>query len=121
MNRTVLLLEDELGLARAMTRVLEREGYRVLHAADAQTARALVAEHDDIDLLVADLILPGLSGREAANHILAHRPEVRVLFTTGFSSADPELRELVAAGFPVLRKPYTVPNLLEAVSSALAD
>ena len=115
----ILLMEDDTGLAHAMGRVLELEGYRVLKAVDGLVAREIVASEDRIDLLIADLILPGLSGREAANLIVAHNPDVKVLFTTGFTSADPELKELIGAGFQVLRKPYAAPNLIDAVQRAL--
>lgn len=105
----ILLMEDDTGLARAMGRVLELEGYRVLKAEDGRIARELAASEERIDLLIADLILPGLSGREAANLILAHNPDVKVLFTTGFSSADPELKELVASDFRSCESPMLLP------------
>lgn len=116
---TLLLMEDDAGLARAMVRILELEGYRVLHAPDGHTARRLADGDDRIDLLIADLVLPGIGGREAANLIQAHHPEVKVLFTTGFSTSDPALKDLMAAGYPVLRKPYGAPELVEAVRGAL--
>ncbi len=115
----ILLMEDDLGLAHSMGRVLELEGYRVLKAENGRIAYEIAEREERIDLLIADLVLPGLSGREAANLIVAHHPEVTVMFTTGFTSAAPELKELLESGLPVLRKPYTVPSLVEAVKSAL--
>ena len=117
----IVLLEDDAGQARAMGRVLELEGHRVLHARDAHSARRIFDEEPVIDLLIADLVLPGLSGREAANLIQAHHPGVKVLFTTGFPQSDPELKLLHSEGYPVLRKPYDAPGLVAAVDAALED
>lgn len=118
-TKVVLLLEDHEGLSLAMRRVLEMEGYRVRTVTNAQAAFAVFSEEPIIDILIADLVLPGLSGREAANRIVAHHPDVKVLFTTGFSSADPELKDLAEFGFPIIRKPYAVPDLIAAVRKAL--
>lgn len=119
-TRTVMILDDDHPLRRAAERVLSRAGYRVLSASTSREANAVAAqETGEIDLLVCDLVLPDLSGREAANLLMARRPEMKVLFTSGFSSHGSFRRELEHAGF--LPKPFGVPDLLAAVATALGD
>jgi DNA-binding response OmpR family regulator len=116
----ILLMEDDPGLRRSLTRILELDGFEVLEAGDGQEARRVAGDADRVDLLVADLVLPGIGGREVANLLQAEHPEMRVLFTSGFVGSDPVLRELTGAGYQVLRKPYQVPDFREAIKAALA-
>jgi hypothetical protein len=117
----VLLVEDDPGLRRSLVRILELHGYSVLMAEDAHAARELAGRAGHVDLLVTDLVLPGIGGREAANLLQARFPGLAVLFMSGFVARDPELRKLTEAGYPVLRKPFEVPEFLEAVRRALSD
>lgn len=120
-NPVVLLLDDDYGLRRSLARILEVEGYRVFEASDGGQARMIADQEDHIDLLVADLVLPGVGGREVAAVIQAHQPGMKVVFTSGFVASDPVLKELRAAGYTVVRKPYQVPDFLEAVRRTLAE
>lgn len=119
-ERVVLLVEDDSGLRRSLVRILELQGYAVLMAEDARAARELAEGAGRIDLLVTDLVLPGIGGREAANLLQARFPGLKVLFMSGFVARDPELRKLTEAGYPVLRKPFEVPEFLAAVADALS-
>jgi DNA-binding response OmpR family regulator len=116
----ILLMEDDPGLRRSLMRILELDGFQVLEAGDGQEARRVAGDADRVDLLIADLVLPGIGGREVANLLQAEHPEMRVLFTSGFVGSDRVLRELTGAGYRVLRKPYQVPDFREAVRAALA-
>lgn len=113
---TVLLLDDDELLRRSVRRILELEGYDVIEAENAHEAFvALDAHPDPIDVVLCDLVLPGLSGREAANIIVARRPDTRVLFTSGYSSHGSARQEMIDAGEPFLSKPFEIPELLSSV------
>jgi len=82
---TVLLVEDEEGVRRVTRAMLERQGYHVLDAPHGEAALALEASYPDaIDLLVTDLVMPGLSGRQVATALQARRPGLRVLYVSGY-------------------------------------
>jgi DNA-binding NtrC family response regulator len=119
---TILVLDDDDQLRSGTARALSRAGHRVLTAATAAEALHIAASWPaGIDLLICDLVLPGLSGREAANALQAHRPEMRVLFMSGYSSHDSFRRGLAEDGSPFLGKPFDVRALAEATDALLAD
>ncbi|MFQ5537165.1 MAG: response regulator [Gemmatimonadota bacterium] len=121
-GRTVLVLDDDLHIRALIRKILELYDFRVLEAEDARSALHVVDGHPGpIHAVLCDLVLPGLGGREAANNLLAHRPEARILFMSGYSSAGSFRRELQDAGVPFLPKPFDVPELLEALTTLLAD
>lgn len=118
--RTVLFLDDDELLRNTVRRVLELYGYEVLEAAHAHGALEVVNAHQGpIDLILCDLVLPGLSGREAASALLARRPETKILYTSGYSSAGSFRGELEKSGMNFLPKPFEVQELLDAVERAL--
>jgi PAS domain S-box-containing protein len=117
-GRTVLLVEDEDRVRRIAARCLERVGYRVLPVADGEDALRLAAATGPIDLLLTDVVMPGLSGPRLAEQLRAARPGLPVLFMTGFSG---ELSDALAA-LPgsLLRKPFTPELLVARVSEVIA-
>jgi len=119
-SETILLAEDEPSLRRLARRALEGLGYRVLEAADGAAAlEAARAYEGRIDLLLSDVVMPNLGGRETAETLLRERPGLRVLFMSGYT-ADVMLRHLVAEeGAPFLEKPFTVELLARKVREAL--
>jgi len=118
---TILVLDDDDQLRGGTARALSRLGHRVLTAATAAEALRLVAEWPSrIDLLLCDLVLPGLSGREAANALQARRPEMRVLYTSGYSSPDSFRKELAGGGAPFLGKPFELAVLQETIQGLVA-
>lgn len=119
-DRTVLLVEDEAELRNAVRRMLERGGFTVLEAADGQSA----LDHHGraaIDLLVTDVVMSGaLTGVDLAEGLRSRRPELSVVFMTGYSDdiLDPE--RLAGQGPTVLlSKPFSEPELLRVVDSAV--
>jgi len=119
-SATILLVEDEPWTREVTERVLTREGYRVVSAGDAVEARALAAtETHPIDLLVTDIVMPGLSGPRLATQLRQAQPGLKVLFISGYGAADgtPELGQEEA----LLRKPFTPVVLLESVRGALGE
>ncbi|HKI68645.1 MAG TPA: response regulator, partial [Verrucomicrobiae bacterium] len=120
-NETILFVEDEPPL-RDMTYAILRDcGYNVLVAASAIEALPLWNNHgSNVDLLLADIILPeGMSGVELASRLLSYRPELRVLFTSGYSMGGMDTSFLLKCRGDFLQKPYTRFTLARAVRDCL--
>jgi PAS domain S-box-containing protein len=117
---TVLVIDDESSLREIARRTLTRQGYEVLEARDIDEALTHAREHrGPIDLLLSDLVMPGASGPEVASVLQLERPEVRVLFVTGWAS-DKLLKFGLSESADVLGKPFTPAQLLERVERALS-
>jgi signal transduction histidine kinase/CheY-like chemotaxis protein len=112
-DETILVVDDEEPIRDLVARILSRAGYRVLCAADAGEAMAVVRAYSEpIHCLLTDLIMPGVPGTELARRLRAERPDLRVVFMSGY--AEP-LREGTDAGIPLLFKPFTKAALLATV------
>jgi two-component system cell cycle sensor histidine kinase/response regulator CckA len=120
-SETILLVEDEAPVRLVASRILRQSGYIVLEAPDGAAAVALCAAHDGpIDLVVTDMVMPGISAHELAVYVRASRPEVRVLFMSGYTE-DAALRQsLLQPRAAFLEKPFTVQTLTRAVQGALS-
>ena len=117
---TVLIVEDKETLRTLAQRTLERQGYVVLAAEDGFEALALSESFSGaIDLLLADMVLPGLSGRDVASRLVQGRPGLRVLYMTGFTDDQVFQVGVLDAGVNVLEKPFSAAQLSEAVRRAL--
>jgi DNA-binding NtrC family response regulator len=120
-RNTVLLAEDDGALRDLITEMLTRSGYRVLAAATPTEAQRMAREFAGrIDLLLTDVILPGMKGPSLAEAITRLRPEIRVLYMSGYTEHDPKSRQNLPADAPFLRKPFTTEGLLQTVSRAIA-
>jgi two-component system cell cycle sensor histidine kinase/response regulator CckA len=120
-SRLVLVVDDDDILRQSMARALEKHGYAVLEAGDAFEARkALMEASATVDLVIMDLVLPGLEGREAANLLLARNPDVRILFTSGYTSQESLRMGALPVGHAFIRKPFDVSELIAAVEASLA-
>ncbi|MCE9565468.1 MAG: PAS domain S-box protein [Planctomycetes bacterium] len=114
---TILLVDDESMIRDIGQIVLERAGYRVLSAEDgAEAVEVFAREHAGIDLVVLDVTMPRMSGRDAFRRMVEIAPDVKVLFSTGYSSED--IAELDGS-VGLLGKPYRAHELLAAVQTAL--
>lgn len=117
---TVLVVEDEEPLRRLTRRILESRGYTVLDAANGQEAIQLLASAPSrVDLLLTDVVMPGMSGRELVERLLPVYPWLRVLFMSGYTE-DMMLQHRVAElGITVVEKPFTRDDLALAVRNTL--
>ncbi|HXO43215.1 MAG TPA: ATP-binding protein [Thermoanaerobaculia bacterium] len=121
-TETVLVLEDEPALRELVRTLLEDGGYTVLVAEGVEAALALAERHRGaIHLLLTDVVMPGLSGPEAAARLLAVRPETRVLYMSGYAGDPIGRHGLLPAGAALLVKPFTAANLLRMVREVLAE
>ncbi|HUR96050.1 MAG TPA: ATP-binding protein [Gemmatimonadales bacterium] len=120
-TETVLVVEDEDAVRHLAGRVLRAKGYRVLEAPHAEAALALAAEtREVIDLLVTDMVMPGIGGAALAHQLVACRPALRVLFITGYALQAVERHGDLAAGSGLLEKPFSADQLARKVREVLA-
>ncbi len=119
-GETLLVVEDEAALRDVAGRILSAAGYHVLTADGGQRALELSARHDgDIDLLVSDVMMPGMLGTEVAERLVAARPGTRVLYMSGYAQPVLASRGTLADGVALLAKPFTAEDLLSAVRERL--
>ncbi len=118
---TVLLAEDEEIVRAFAATALERAGYRVLTASRGVEALQLCEEAaTGVDVLVSDIVMPGMGGRELAERILARSPATGIVLVSGYTD-EPADRDLEGGQVPAfLQKPFSVPALIEAVRDAAA-
>jgi PAS domain S-box-containing protein len=117
-SETLLVVEDEVMVQKLVVNVLKSAGYRVLAARDGKEALALFERQmDRISLVLVDMIMPGMSGRELEQRMHALRPKLAVLYTTGYASDPNEIAEL--GGERVLYKPYDRNVLLREIRTML--
>jgi CheY-like chemotaxis protein len=117
----VLVTEDEDTIRALARRILEREGFTVLEARDGREAIRVAAGYPSrIDLLVSDMVMPNLGGSELFAHLRLLRPDLRVLFVSGYTDDDIIRRGLKDAGSAFLQKPFTAHALAAAARAALS-
>jgi signal transduction histidine kinase/ActR/RegA family two-component response regulator len=120
-NETILLTEDEKSVRIATQAFLEDLGYTVLVAKDPDEALRLAAAHPgEIHLLIADVIMPGMSGRDVAQRLSERRPAIRLLFISGFTADVIAQRGILDGGLNFLPKPFTRDQLARKVREVLA-
>jgi len=106
-SETILLAEDHDGLRQSAQEMMEALGYRILLAANGMEAVRLFRENSDkVDLVILDVVMPGLSGPDAYSKMTSIRPDLRVVFTTGYTSEVMHLTSLIDRGAGFLQKPY---------------
>lgn len=116
----MLLVEDELLLRRALERLLQREGCHVLGAADGHDALAVAHAFDGpIDLVISDVIMPRMTAREMVVRLRKVRPDVRVLYMSGYPEEELLRRGLLDDTMHLLPKPFTGAELVGAAREAL--
>jgi PAS domain S-box-containing protein len=119
-HETVLLAEDDNAVRALARRVLTSRGYTVIDARDGSAAERAAAAYDGtIDLLVTDVVMPGIGGRELARRLAHSRPAMKVLFTSGYTEDEILRRGVAGQTLQMLEKPYSTQALLARVRATL--
>jgi len=119
---TILIVDDEDIVRALVARALREAGYRVVQAQHGAAALAVLESgRETVHLVITDLVMPGMGGREVARWLAVHLPELPVLFISGYPRTYLEAHDLYDAGIPLLRKPFLPSRLLEAVQELLPD
>ena len=108
---TVLVVDDAEGLRELAKRLLERQGYTVLVAANAEEALRVFEQHPSIDVLLTDVVMPGASGPELSRRLAAQRPALKVVYMSGYTEDAIVHHEVLNSGVAFLHKPFTSDTL----------
>jgi signal transduction histidine kinase/ActR/RegA family two-component response regulator len=121
-TETVLLVEDETALRELVARMLRKRGHTVLEADCGVTAVEIADRHPGvIDLLLSDVVMPGINGRQVAEEITVRRPTTKVVFMSGYSDEALGARGILDPGTTLLPKPFTGPALDRCLRQVLGD
>ncbi len=119
-GRTVLIVEDEPAVRSLASGVLRRQGFRVLEAADADSAMRAMATDTAIDLLLTDIVMPGTRGDALAGQLRERRPTLKVVFMSGY--VEEQVRSHAKEnGIPFVQKPFAPTTLVQVVREALGS
>ncbi len=119
-TETILLAEDNEGLQEAAKEMLEKLGYQVVVASNgADAVRVFTENPGQFDLLILDVVMPKVSGPDAFSQIAAVRPDLRIVFSTGYTAEAASLNPVIEQGASILQKPYSLKNLGQTVRSIL--
>jgi signal transduction histidine kinase/CheY-like chemotaxis protein len=119
-TETILLAEDEANLRYLARQFLEKQGYKVIEAADGAVAMQIAVAHEGvIHLLLTDVIMPGMNGRELAQRISEIRPNTKVLYMSGYTENVIGHNGTLDAGVRLLQKPFTLRDLKSKVREVL--
>jgi signal transduction histidine kinase/CheY-like chemotaxis protein len=118
-STTVLVVEDEAGVRRYSADALRELGYRVLEAENPGAALQLIDAESDITLLFTDVVMPDMNGRRLLEAAIARRPDLKVLFTTGYTRNAIVHNGMLDPGVNLLSKPFTLDQLARKVADVL--
>jgi two-component system, cell cycle sensor histidine kinase and response regulator CckA len=121
-GETILVVEDDAAIRANVRECVQHLGYSALEAPSGAAALRLCEQlHGKVDLVMTDLVMPGMSGLELAEQLTQRFPAVGLLFTSGYSEDGVARRGLLREGTVFLEKPYTVADLANAVQRALSE
>jgi two-component system cell cycle sensor histidine kinase/response regulator CckA len=121
-QETILVVEDEGIVRQVATRMLRKRGYTVLEAPNADGALEIVSHYrEPIHLLITDVVMPGMNGRELAEKLLTQRPDLAVLYMSGYSEDIVMHRGILEPGLAFIEKSFTGPMLLQKVRDVLDE
>jgi len=119
-TETVLVVEDEAIVRTLCVQILERMGYKVVQARNGTEAIAVAQGYGErIDLLLTDVVMPGMNGSELATQLVLHHPEMKVLFTSGYTDDAISRHGILDEGVSFIGKPYTLSALAKKVRGVL--
>jgi two-component system, cell cycle sensor histidine kinase and response regulator CckA len=117
----VLVVDDDPGVREVAARVLERAGYQVLQAGEGSEALRVARAHTGpLHLVLTDVVMPGMNGRELGQRMSEERPDTRLLYMSAYTEDEVILRGIRVADVSFLSKPFTLDGLQSAVRDALA-
>lgn len=120
-GETVLVVEDDDSVRMLVVDVLNELGYRVLEAVDGNSAIPIVESNQRIDLMVSDVGLPGLNGRQLAEIAIKAKPTLKILFITGYTATAASRADFLAPGMDMITKPFAIDVLAKKIQEILAD
>jgi two-component system, cell cycle sensor histidine kinase and response regulator CckA len=119
-TRTILVVDDEPDVLKLVESILSEGGYLVVAAKSADTAiQAFEQMPVGPDLLLTDVVMPGMSGPMLVDHLLARQPDLKVLFMSGYDDRQVVQRYVVEKGFHLLAKPFTIKSLRMAIQAEI--
>ncbi|RKY52763.1 MAG: hypothetical protein DRP92_04960, partial [Candidatus Neomarinimicrobiota bacterium] len=119
-NETILMVEDEINILEMGKTILEKFGYKVLTAISPLEALEIVKEHgDSIELLITDLIMPGMNGRQLADSVAKLYPGIKVIYTSGYTPNVIMQSGVIRDNINFIQKPYSIHDLLLKVREVL--
>jgi two-component system cell cycle sensor histidine kinase/response regulator CckA len=116
---TILVVDDEPEVRKLVTAMLTRNGYRVLTADTGENAVRLFRNNPGVELLLTDVVAPGMSGPMIADEIAALKPDIKVLFMSGYDGTQVVQRYVVEKNYSLLIKPFTMEQLEKKVRETL--
>jgi two-component system, cell cycle sensor histidine kinase and response regulator CckA len=120
-TRTILIVDDETDILRVLDRGLKDHGFDVRIARNGDAAMKLFSDMSPRpDLLITDVVMPGLSGPVLADRLLAMEPNLKVLFMTGYDDRQVVRKYVVDKGYQIIVKPFTIQTLRQTIESVLA-
>jgi len=117
-NDTILVVEDSPAVRKMVCAMLTQTGYRCLEAGDGAEALRLLDAAEDVKLVLTDVVMPNMDGAELARHLSQNRPELRIVFMSGYVE-DSLVRSIERISTLFLAKPFTPVALMETVRLAL--
>jgi len=118
--QTILVVDDEPEVRKLVAAMLTRKGYRVLTADSGENALRLFRNNPDTELLLTDVVAPGMSGPMIADEVAALQPHIKVLFMTGYDGTQVVQRYVVEKNYALIVKPFTMDQLAAKVASVFA-
>jgi CheY-like chemotaxis protein len=119
-GETVLVVEDEPVVRAVILEMLTDEGYRTLEAVDGPSGLLALRADERIDLLVTDVGLPGINGRQLADQARETRPELKILFITGYAESVAMSDSFLQPGMEMITKPFDLDNLSRRIRSMVS-
>jgi two-component system, cell cycle sensor histidine kinase and response regulator CckA len=121
-TETILLVEDEESVRQLVRETLSARGYNVVEAVSGEAGLEIAGRHKGtIDLVITDVVMPGMDGREMIKRLSQKRPEAKVLYLSGYTEDSIASEELPESGIAFLQKPFTLQNLLRKIREILGS
>ena len=119
-DETILYCEDDRPIREIIERFLKKEGYTVLTAEDGATALKKAKSHEEaIDLLITDVVMPGINGKELSDQTAKLFPSMKVLFVSGYATDVLKDRDIIQESMSFMAKPFSTKQLLQRIDDLL--